>query len=74
MKPDQSQFQPKLDQLWKTLAEHIKDEEPDLLRLGSSLSSTEHLELGEAYERTKMFMPTRSHAMAPNRPVSYLRD
>lgn len=51
------------------LAEHIKEEETeDLPKLEDALSQEESEGLSKSFGRTKMFVPSRSHPSAPDRP------
>lgn len=51
------------------LAQHIKEEEEDELpRLEKSLTGENSADMAKSFERTKMFVPTRSHPSAPDRP------
>lgn len=55
------------------LADHIKDEERDDLpalekAIASSDTSTDTESLATSFNRTKMFVPTRSHPSAPDKP------
>lgn len=51
------------------LAEHIKEEETeDLPKLEDALSQEESEGLSQSFGRTKMFVPSRSHPSAPDRP------
>lgn len=70
-------FIPKLEEIWTELDHHIKDEEskdlPDLERAldsrpirGSSDGSSEAL--ARKFERTKAFVPSRSHPAAGENP------
>ena len=68
MDVDSSQFNSLLDQLMNELTKHMKDEEntdlPQLEKeLGGDLDS-----LAKSFGRTKMFVPTRSHPSAPDKP------
>lgn len=51
------------------LAQHILEEETnDLVKLDSVLSPEESDRLSRSFNRTKMFVPTRSHPSTPNKP------
>ncbi len=55
------------------LSEHIKDEERDDLpplerALASPETSKDSESLATSFNRTKMFVPTRSHPSAPDQP------
>ncbi|KAI5791929.1 hemerythrin HHE cation binding domain-containing protein, partial [Geopyxis carbonaria] len=70
--PDDAAFRPTLDGLWAQLKVHIKEEEAsDLPQLENALAkgaSEESESLAKSFERTKMFVPSRSHPNAPDRP------
>lgn len=62
-------FKPTLQRLWATLNKHIEEEESDdLPRLEKSLPPGESDSMARSFARTKMFLPTRSHPSAPDRP------
>jgi hypothetical protein len=62
-------FIPTLKSLMDDLAQHIKEEETgDLPALESALSNEEGEKLAKSFGRTKAFVPSRSHPMAPNKP------
>lgn len=51
------------------LSQHIKEEESqDLPALESAIPSGDSAKMAKSFERTKMFVPTRSHPNAPARP------
>jgi hypothetical protein len=51
------------------LSAHIRrEEEEDLVQLENGLSQTDSAKLSTNFERTKMFVPTRSHPVAPDKP------
>lgn len=51
------------------LLQHMKEEEvEDLPLLEKVLSQADSEKMGASFERTKMFVPTRSHPSAPDRP------
>jgi hypothetical protein len=53
----------------KNLNEHIKEEEnDDLPALESALQLEDSEALARSFGRTKKFVPTRSHPMAPDKP------
>lgn len=55
--------------LMKDLSQHIKEEETnDLLQLEDALSQHESEGLAKSFERTKIFVPSRSHPSAPSKP------
>ncbi|KAI1766292.1 hemerythrin HHE cation binding domain-containing protein [Hypoxylon sp. FL1150] len=62
-------FMPTLRQLFGNLKKHMEEEESeDLPALDKSLSADDSASLAASFERTKMFVPTRSHPSAPDRP------
>ncbi|KAF3482316.1 HHE domain protein [Arthroderma uncinatum] len=62
-------FMDRIKELMDNLAEHIKEEENiDLVKIEELLDPTESDEMAASFERTKMFVPTRSHPGAPNKP------
>ncbi|KAL3447185.1 hypothetical protein BJX65DRAFT_295847 [Aspergillus insuetus] len=67
--PAHQDFLPTLDTLMENLTEHIKEEEnEDLVYLEESLSEHDSQSLSKAFNRTKIFIPSRAHPHAPNRP------
>jgi hypothetical protein len=51
------------------LSKHIKEEEEsDLPALEKALDIDDSEHMARSFERTKKFVPTRSHPMAPQRP------
>lgn len=51
------------------LTQHIhEEEESDLPKLEDAITPEESDALYKSFERTKMFVPSRSHPSAPNRP------
>lgn len=53
----------------KDLDEHIEEEEKDdLPYLELALDASDSRSMANSFERTKAFVPTRSHPWAPNRP------
>jgi hypothetical protein len=72
MKAKDPNYVTKLKELWTTLAEHIKDEEDhDMPALESSLNSAagESESMAKQFGRTKMFVPSRSHPSAGEKPA-----
>lgn len=64
-----SQFIPTIKALMKDLRKHIEDEEQiDLVKLESAITPEESQRLSKSFSRTKMFVPTRAHPSAPNKP------
>jgi len=69
MQPSNPQFEPTLKALMEDLSQHIKEEESnDLPKLEESLSREESEDLTKSFGRTKMFVPSRSHPSAPDKP------
>lgn len=51
------------------LSQHMKEEEgSELPELEKALTAEDSADLAKSFERTKMFVPSRSHPRAPNRP------
>lgn len=69
LSPTDTEFEPTLRNLWGCLSTHIrKEEEGDLVELENGLTLNDSANLSANFERTKMFVPTRSHPMAPDKP------
>lgn len=71
MSPSDSNYIPKLKELWTTLGEHIKgEEEADLPALEEKLRSQdgESEAMARSFGRTKAFVPSRSHPSAGEHP------
>ncbi|KAJ5773240.1 hypothetical protein N7457_008136 [Penicillium paradoxum] len=69
MKPSDSDFIPTLQALMADLLEHIREEETsDLPQLEEALSEEESQSYSTTFGRTKMFVPSRSHPSAPDKP------
>ncbi|KAK4096393.1 hypothetical protein N658DRAFT_436189 [Parathielavia hyrcaniae] len=69
LSPSAPTFDQTIDSLWRTLAQHIKEEElDDLPALEKALDDDASGTLARSFDRTKMFVPTRSHPAAPDRP------
>ncbi|PGH10209.1 hypothetical protein AJ79_05462 [Helicocarpus griseus UAMH5409] len=69
MKPTDANFEPTINSLMSHLSEHIKAEEADdLPALENALSNEDSEALSKSFKRTKMFVPTRSHPAAPDKP------
>ncbi|CAI7655158.1 unnamed protein product [Penicillium glandicola] len=63
-------FIPTLTMLMEGLAQHMRDEETnDLVILEEFLTSNESEELAESLDRTKMFVPSRSHPYNLDNPT-----
>lgn len=62
-------FLPTIKSLMTDLFQHIDEEETiDFVKLESAITSKESDRLARSFGRTKMFVPTRSHPSAPNKP------
>jgi len=60
---------PSLEKLYEDLDKHIREEEDDdLPALEKAFPDGESQRVAKSFERTKMFVPTRSHPSAPDRP------
>ncbi|EPS32149.1 hypothetical protein PDE_07108 [Penicillium oxalicum 114-2] len=69
MDPSDPQFIPTIKALMQDLAQHIKEEEGnDLPKLEAALSQEQSEGLSTTFGRTKMFVPSRSHPSAPDKP------
>ncbi|KAE8148727.1 hemerythrin HHE cation binding domain-containing protein [Aspergillus avenaceus] len=69
MKPSDPEFEPTIKALMQDLSEHIKEEESqDLPKLEDALTKEESEYLSKSFGRTKMFVPSRSHPSAPDKP------
>ncbi|KAJ9116327.1 hypothetical protein QFC22_004767 [Naganishia vaughanmartiniae] len=62
-------WEPTIKHLYEDLKQHIVEEEKDdLPKLEKAIERTESDNLAASFQRTKMFVPTRSHPMAPDKP------
>jgi len=69
LKPSDPQFIPTIKALMEDLSQHIKEEETnDLPKLEEALSQEESEKYSTSFGRTKMFVPSRSHPSAPDKP------
>jgi hypothetical protein len=69
MKPTDPDFESTLKSLMSDLSQHIKEEEStDLPKLEDAISEAESEKLSKSFGRTKMFVPSRSHPSAPDKP------
>lgn len=74
LRGDDPEHVPKLKELWQALSQHIKEEEKDdlpeleqaILKAGGSGESET---LAKTFQRTKYFVPTRSHPSAGEDPA-----
>ncbi|ODA75791.1 hypothetical protein RJ55_08679 [Drechmeria coniospora] len=66
---EDARFATALEGLWGDLKKHIKEEEEEhLVALEAAIEETHSEKLAKSFERTKLFMPTRSHPNAPDKP------
>lgn len=64
-----AKFIPTIRTLMAILSNHIEDEETiDLVKLEEAITAEESDRLARSFGRTKMFVPSRSHPSAPDRP------
>ncbi|GAB1320979.1 hypothetical protein MFIFM68171_11189 [Madurella fahalii] len=69
MKSKDTNYVPKITELWCKLEGHIKDEEDyDLPALEEKLSPDASKSMAKSFERTKSFAPSRSHPSAGEHP------
>ncbi|KAI0010895.1 HHE domain-containing protein [Xylariaceae sp. FL0662B] len=69
LRPEDITFIPSLESLMKDLRIHFKEEEEhDLVKLEEALLPTRSRTMAEQFEMTKVYIPTRSHPSAPNKP------
>ncbi len=69
LKPIDAEFDSTVKALWSDLAQHIKEEEEhDLIVLEKALQESESENLVTQFNRTKKFIPSRSHPSAPSKP------
>lgn len=69
MSPSDSQFMPTIQHLMGDLLKHMEEEETiDLVKLDNAITAEESEKLCDSFHRTKMFVPTRAHPSAPNKP------
>ncbi|KAI9807654.1 MAG: hypothetical protein M1825_005595 [Sarcosagium campestre] len=74
LRPSDADFIPQIESLMKDLSEHIKEEESDDLPALEKALNEKHPngsaseDLARSFNRTKMFVPTRSHPSAPDKP------
>ncbi|OOF92541.1 hypothetical protein ASPCADRAFT_133544 [Aspergillus carbonarius ITEM 5010] len=69
MKPNNPEFLPTIKALMSDLTQHIKEEEAeDLPQLEAALSPEDSESYAKSFARTKMFVPSRSHPSAPDKP------
>ncbi|KXG53756.1 uncharacterized protein PGRI_008060 [Penicillium griseofulvum] len=69
MSPADTRFIPAIRELMDNLSKHIKEEEnEDLPKLEGVLSQEDSENYAKTFDRTKMFVPSRSHPSAPDKP------
>jgi len=69
LKPSDKEFEPTIRSLWESLDHHIKEEESDdLPKLEKAMPDGASSKMAKSFERTKKFIPTRSHPSAPDKP------
>ncbi|KAJ5373906.1 hypothetical protein N7517_005912 [Penicillium concentricum] len=69
MTPSDIRFLPAIRELMDNLSKHIKEEElTDLPKLEEALSQEDSESYAKSFSRTKMFVPSRSHPSAPDKP------
>jgi hypothetical protein len=69
LSPSSQEFEPTIRSLWQVLGEHIEEEErDDLPKLEKALKDGDSSRMAKSFQRTKMFVPTRSHPSAPDKP------
>ncbi|KAH8745481.1 hypothetical protein F5883DRAFT_609652 [Diaporthe sp. PMI_573] len=72
MNPKDYEYRPKLKEIWTLLSPHIETEESgDLPALEKALQehAGESEAMAKSFNRTKMFVPTRSHPSAGENPM-----
>ncbi|ODQ51784.1 hypothetical protein SAICODRAFT_31126 [Saitoella complicata NRRL Y-17804] len=69
MSTDSPAFEDKFTTLWGKLELHVKEEEmDDLPKLDAAISAEDAESYATSFQRTKHFVPTRSHPSAPDKP------
>ena len=69
LKPEDAEFEPTLKHLMKDLKHHNNEEEEnDLPALEKALGKEGSASLAKSFERTKLFVPSRAHPDAPDKP------
>jgi len=69
LSPSSKEFEPTIKSLWDALSKHIEAEEADdLPKLEQAIPDGKSSQMAKSFERTKMFVPTRSHPSAPDKP------
>ena len=68
-----SEFGRAIHQLYVDLEAHfLEEEEHDFPKLEEAVGQDESIRLAKSFERTKLFVPTRSHPTSPDKPVCIL--
>jgi hypothetical protein len=69
LKAGHADFDTLLKKVMEELGTHVKqEEEVDIPKVVEAIPIEEQTRLGEEFERTKMFVPTRPHPSAPRKP------
>ncbi|KAI0841482.1 hypothetical protein F5Y06DRAFT_285121 [Hypoxylon sp. FL0890] len=69
LKGEDPDFEPTFRNLLSDFQQHVKDEEEhDLPKLESQLDDDSLSQMSKSFERTKLFVPTRSHPLSPRKP------
>jgi hypothetical protein len=69
LQPADAEFESTLKALWSDLARHMKEEEEhDMVALENALQEPDSQNLVTKFNRTKKFVPSRSHPSAPSKP------
>jgi len=69
LSPPDKEFEPTIKLLWDLLGRHIEEEETDdLPQLEKAIPEGSSERMAKSFGRTKMFVPTRSHPSAPDKP------
>jgi len=69
LKPEDPDFEPTIKSLWSDLKQHIKEEEEhDLVELEKAIEAADSESMADSFQRTKHFVPSRSHPSAPRKP------
>lgn len=69
MKANHPDLIPTIQSMMADLKQHMNEEEQDdLVALEAALPQEDSMKMAKSFERTKMFVPSRSHPMAPNKP------
>jgi len=69
LSPSDKEFEQTIKSLWDVLGKHIEEEESDdLPKLEKAIPEGNSSQMAKSFERTKMFVPTRSHPSTPDKP------